>query len=55
MKQIEVAAKEMGVILGGDGKGHEAPVPSDQRLQTRHHLASTDPARAAPESPKACG
>jgi len=34
MKQIEVAAKEMGVTLGGNGKGHEVQVTSDQQLQT---------------------
>jgi hypothetical protein len=34
MKQIEVAMKEMGITLGGNGKGHEVQVTSDQQLQT---------------------
>ena len=34
MKQIEAAAKVVGVILGGNGKGHEQQVTSDQQLQT---------------------
>src|SRR5580704_8115865 len=33
MKQIEIAAKELGVTLGGDGKGHEKQVTSDHQLQ----------------------
>ena len=33
MKQIEVAAKEMGVSLAGNGKGHEQQVTSDQQIQ----------------------
>ena len=38
MKQIEVAAKEIGVTLGGNGKGHEVQVTSDQQLQTANTL-----------------
>jgi len=38
MKQIEVAAKEMGVTLGGNGNGHEKQVTSDQQLQTANTL-----------------
>jgi hypothetical protein len=33
MKQIEAAAKEMGVSLTGNGKGHEQQVTSDQQVQ----------------------
>ncbi len=38
MKQIEAAAKEMGVSLAGNGKGHEQQVTSDQQLQTANTL-----------------
>jgi hypothetical protein len=34
MKQIEAAAKVVGLNLAGNGKGHEQQVTSDQQLQT---------------------
>jgi hypothetical protein len=38
MKQIEAAAKEVGVSLAGNGKGHEQQVASDQQIQTATSL-----------------
>jgi hypothetical protein len=38
MKQIEAAAKELGISLTGNGKGHEQQVTSDQQLQTATSL-----------------
>jgi hypothetical protein len=38
MKQIEAAAKVVGVTLGGNGKGHEQQATSDQQLQTATSL-----------------
>ena len=34
MKQIEVAAQHLGIILRGDGKGHEAQATSDAQLRS---------------------
>ena len=38
MKQIEVAAQHLGVILRGDGKGHEAQKTSDAQLRNAEAL-----------------
>jgi hypothetical protein len=38
MKNIEAAAKELGVTLQGGGKGHEQQVVSDQQLRTAQGL-----------------
>jgi hypothetical protein len=38
MKQIEIAAKILGVTLGGDGKVKEQQVASDQQLHTAQGL-----------------
>jgi len=38
MKQIEVAAKHLGVALRGDGKGHEAQATSDAQLRSAQSL-----------------
>ncbi len=38
MKQIEAAAKVVGVTLTGNGKGHEQQGTSDQQLQTATSL-----------------
>jgi len=38
MKQIEIAAKRLGVSLGGDGKVREQQVTSDQQLHTAQAL-----------------
>jgi len=38
MKQIEVAAQHLGVILRGDGKGHEAQAASDEQLRSAQTL-----------------
>ncbi len=38
MKQIEIAAKILGVTLAGDGKVKEAQVTSDQQLHTAQTL-----------------
>jgi hypothetical protein len=38
MKQIEVAAQHLGVILRGDGKGHEAQATSDAQLRNAQAL-----------------
>jgi lysophospholipase L1-like esterase len=38
MKHIEVAAKVLGVTLGGNGTGHEAQATSDQQLRTAQTL-----------------
>jgi hypothetical protein len=38
MKHIEVAAKVLGVTLGGNGTGHEPQATSDQQLRTAQGL-----------------
>ena len=38
MKHIEIAAKVLGVTLGGNGTGHEAQATSDQQLHTAQTL-----------------
>ena len=38
MKQIEVAAQHLGVILRGDGKGHEVQAASDAQLRNAEAL-----------------
>jgi hypothetical protein len=38
MKQIEAAAKALGVNIRGDGKGHEAQGVSDAQLRTAQGL-----------------
>jgi hypothetical protein len=38
MKQIEAAAKLLGVKVGGDGKGHEKQGVSDAQLRTAQGL-----------------
>jgi len=38
MKQIEIAAQHLGVILRGDGKGHEAQATSDAQLRNAQAL-----------------
>jgi len=38
MKHIEVAAKVLGLTLGGNGTGHEAQATSDQQLHTAQGL-----------------
>ena len=38
MKQIEVAAKHLGVTLRGDGKGHETQATSDTQLRNAQAL-----------------
>lgn len=38
MKQIEVAAQNLGVTLRGDGKGHEAQATSDAQLRRAQAL-----------------
>jgi hypothetical protein len=38
MKHIEVAAKVLGVTLGGGGTGHEVQATSDQQLRTAQSL-----------------
>jgi len=48
MKQIEAAAKDVGVTLGGQGKGHEQQVVSDQQLRTAQGLLQ----QALPGLPK---
>ena len=38
MKHIEVAAKVLGITLGGNGTGHEQQTNSDQQLHTAQNL-----------------
>jgi len=38
MKQIEVAAQHLGVVLRGDGKGHEPQATSDAQLRSAQAL-----------------
>ena len=38
MKHIEVAAKVLGITLGGNGTGHEPQATSDQQLRTAQSL-----------------
>jgi hypothetical protein len=48
MKNIEDAAKELGVALQGNGKGHEQQAASDQQLRTAQSLLQ----QALPGLPK---
>jgi hypothetical protein len=52
MKQIEIAAKRLGITLSGDGKAKELQVTSDQQLHTAQALLQQAVAAGLRPGPK---